>query len=490
MRLLILLPARGIRAECRQPGIPNTGSTATPLSGLSRPSTKTAGLDLSTREGALKGGVSGAALKPGSANESLLFSRVLKGQMPPAGPLAPEERQLLQQWIDSGAPWTRTVTEQRAGLDWWSLQPLATYSPPAVTGAPPLWTQSPIDRWIFSRLQQEGLQPSSPADRRALIRRLSFDLTGLPPTPEDIDGFIADQRADAYEHLVDRLLSSPGYGERWARHWLDVVRFSESEGFERDWLRDHAWPYRDYVIRSFNQDKPYTQFAKEQIAGDVLAPVTRDGIAATGLLVLGPFDAVGLTSAVARQRAMVREDQLEEMLGVVSQTFLGLTVNCARCHDHKFDPIPQKDYYRLKAVFDGVWQPVEGEELKADGRVLLTPREQQDLNALVNSLEARTSRLEAALGDLDRTARRSLKTSLLPERPFAAWSFETDTRDDTDSLHLQANNDTEVADGRLRPLSVRRRGPSDPHRYRSTSEKRHSKPGYTSARFLKSRRLF
>ena len=157
-----------------------------------------------------------------------------------------------------------------------------------------------------------------------MIRRLTFDLLGLPPTPEEIEAFVADRRADAYERLVDRLLSSPHYGERWARHWLDVVRFSESEGFERDWLRDHAWAYRDYVIRSFNQDKPYTQFAKEQIAGDVLPPVTRDGITATGLLVLGPFDAVGLTSAVPRERAMVREDQLEEMLGVVSQTFLGI----------------------------------------------------------------------------------------------------------------------------------------------------------------------
>ena len=163
-----------------------------------------------------------------------------------------------------------------------------------------------------------------------------------------------------------------------------MVRFSESEGFERDWLRDHAWAYRDYVIRSFNEDKPYSLFAKEQIAGDVLPPVTRDGITATGLLVLGPFDAVGLTSAVPRERAMVREDQLEEMLGVVSQTFLGLTVNCARCHDHKFDPIPQKDYYRLKAVFEGVWQPAEGEELKADGRALLTPSEQRELDELLN----------------------------------------------------------------------------------------------------------
>ena len=231
----------------------------------------------------------------------------------------------------------------------------------------------------------DQLKPSPPADRRVLIRRLTFDLLGLPPTPEEVDGFLADRRTDAYERLVDRLLSSPHYGERWARHWLDVVRFSESEGFERDWLRDHAWAYRDYVIRSFNQDKPYTQFAKEQIAGDALPTVTRDGITATGLLVLGPFDAVGLTSAVPRERAMVREDQLEEMLGVVSQTFLGLTVNCARCHDHKFDPIPQKDYYRLKAVFEGVWQPTQGEELKADGRALLTPTEQRSLDELSES---------------------------------------------------------------------------------------------------------
>jgi uncharacterized protein DUF1553/uncharacterized protein DUF1549/cytochrome c/concanavalin A-like lectin/glucanase superfamily protein len=417
------------------------------------PRTKTAGLDLSTREGALRGGLSGAALKPGSANESLLLSRVLKDQMPPSGPLAADEKQLLLQWINNGAPWTRIVAEQRAGLDWWSLQPLGMHAVPTVAGAPPSWTQSPIDQWIYSRLQQEGLQPSPPADRRMLIRRLCFDLTGLPPAPEEIEAFISDQRADAYERLVDRLLSSPRYGEHWARHWLDVVRFSESEGFERDWLRDHAWSYRDYVIRSFNQDKPYTQFAKEQIAGDVLPPVTRDGIPATGLLVLGPFDAVGLTSAVARERAMVREDQLEEMLGVVSQTFLGLTVNCARCHDHKFDPIPQKDYYRLRAVFDGVWQPVEGEELKADGRVLLTPGEQQDFNAVVHPLQERIARLEASIGDVDRTARRSLDTPQLPQRPYGVWSFDSDTRDDIGSLHLKASADAEVAAGRLRPVT-------------------------------------
>jgi hypothetical protein len=420
--------------------------------------TKVAGLDLSTRAGAEKGGLKGPAIKPGTPDQSLLWTRVFKGEMPPAAPLPASEKDILHRWLQAGAAWTGTLTEMRAGLDWWSLQPLAIRNEPDVSNTPKAWAKSPLDRWVYSTLRQAGLEPSPPADRQTLIRRLSFDLRGLPPAPEEIKAFLEDSRPDAYERLVDKLLSSPHYGEQWARHWLDVVRYAESEGFERDWLRDHAWPYRDYVIRSFNEDKPYTLFAKEQIAGDVLKPATRDGITATSLLVLGPYDAVGLTSAVPQEREMVRADQLEEMLGVVSQTFLGLTVNCARCHDHKFDPIPQKDYYRLKAVFEGVWQPTVGEELKADGRPVLTPDEYRIWSDKVMGARDRVATIEASLGELHRAARRTIVQAKGVARaagpePVAQWTFDADARDDLGSLHASMTEAAQIAEGRLQPAA-------------------------------------
>ena len=375
---------------------------------------KTAGLDLSSRAAAQR------VLQPGN---SALLARVTQGQMPPGKPLPPEEVETLQRWVKAGAPWT-------GGRDWWSLQPLRTVP------------DHGIDHWVRAKLRAEGLEPAPSANRRTLIRRVTFDLVGLPPTPEEIAAFERDQRPDAYERLVDRLLASPRYGEQWARHWLDVVRYSESEGFERDWLRDHAWPYRDYVIRSFNDDKPYGQFVREQIAGDVIEPVTHDSLTATAFLVLGPYDAVGLTSAVGAERAQVRADQMEELVGTVSQTFLGLTVNCARCHDHKFDPIPQRDYYRLKAVFDGIWQPTVGEELKADGRYLLTPGELGEREARLGVLRGRVRDLEARLGALDRVGRGRAPGAR------AQWTFDTDTRDEFGSLHGAAEK-FELRDGRL-----------------------------------------
>jgi hypothetical protein len=421
--------------------------------------TRAAGLDLSTRDGALKGGSRGAALKPGAAQESLLWSRVASGQMPPTAPLPESEQQIVRQWIESGAPWTGVLSERRAGLDWWALKPLLIREPPASAGIPDAWSKSPLDAWIYAKLKESGLAPSPPADKAALARRASYDVTGLPPTPKEIDEFVNDRRPDAYERMIDRLLASPRYGEHWARHWLDVVRFAESEGFERDWLRDRAWPYRDYVIRSFNQDKPYQLFAKEQIAGDVLPPVTHDGIVATSMLVLGPYDAVGLTSAVPQERAMVREDQLEEMVGVVAQTFLGLTVNCARCHDHKFDPIPQKDYYRLKAFFEGVWQPTEGDELKADGRALLTPPEQKDWENTRGGIERRVRELEESLGALHRAARRTwianrgMAAGANAPAPFARWTLDADSRDDSGSLSARMADTAELSEGRLKPAA-------------------------------------
>ncbi|MFN0165519.1 MAG: DUF1553 domain-containing protein [Bryobacteraceae bacterium] len=441
------LSAAGLEADAR-------GILERRCLGCHGPKSRAGGLDLSSRASALRGGSRGPAIEPGAPAQSLVLARVRKSEMPPSAPLPVAEQESLRRWVEAGAPWHSDLQARRAGPDWWSLQPLKVCPAPETTGLPAGWRSSAIDRWVFAKLAEKGLRPAPAADRRTLIRRLSFDLTGLPPAPEEIDAFVADRSTGAYERLVDRLLNSPHYGERWARHWLDVVRFAESEGFERDWLREHAWRYRDYVIRSFNLDKPYDRFAKEQIAGDVLEPVTHDGITATGLLVLGPTDAVGLTSAVPQERASVREDQLEEMLGVVGQTFLGLTVNCARCHDHKFDPVPQKDYYRLKAVFEGVWQPTLGDDLKADGRALLTPDERAAREARSTPLRDRISQIEEALGRMDREARRTIvrvrEGSGFPA-PIARWTLDTDLRDDFGPLPAGPAETGELVDGRFRP---------------------------------------
>jgi hypothetical protein len=242
----------------------------------------------------------------------------------------------------------------RAGPDWWSLQPVKRPAVPRIRN-PQSAIRNPIDAFVTSELTKHGLRPNPPADRVTLIRRATFDLTGLPPTPAEIDAFVNDFSPNAWEKVIDRLLASPRYGEHWGRHWLDIARFGESNGFERDQPRDNAWRYRDYVIRAFNEDRPYPQFIKEQLAGDVLPGAGTDVVSATGFLVCGPWDEVAANvpkSATVRLRA--REEELEDMVGTVGQTFLCLTVNCARCHAHKFDPIPQADYYRLKAAFDGV----------------------------------------------------------------------------------------------------------------------------------------
>jgi len=234
----------------------------------------------------------------------------------------------------------------------WAFQPLVNPAPPKVHDTQ--WPRAPLDYFILAKLEEKGLEPTPPSDKATLLRRATFDLLGLPPTPSELNAFLADNSPTAFATVVDRLLASPHYGEHWGRHWLDVARFAESQGFEYDKIREHAWRYRDYIVQSFNDDKPYFQFVKEQLAGDALAPVTHDGIIATGFLVAGPYDEAGNTSASALLKARIREEELEDMIAAVGQTFLGMTVNCARCHDHKFDPIPQRDYYRLKAALDGV----------------------------------------------------------------------------------------------------------------------------------------
>ncbi len=428
------------------------------------PSVRVAGLDLSSRAAALKGGSQGSVFNATNPVDSLLLQRVIRNQMPPASPLSAAEKDTLKRWIESGAAWGDNVGERRAGPQWWSLQSLRTVTPPVPANIPDGWSQSPIDRFILTKLRQSGLEPSKPAGPRELIRRVTFDVTGLPPTPDEVDAFVKDPSPAAYEKLVDGLLASPRYGERWGRHWLDVARFSESEGFERDVVREHAWRYRDYVIHSLNQDKPYIDFAREQLAGDVLEHVTHESIAATGFLVSGPTDAVGLTSAVPREREAVREDQLEEMVSAVSQTFLGLTTNCARCHDHKFDPIPQKDYYRFKAAFAGVWQPVqdrESIELLPGGRALRTPEEQAAFDTSAAFLRDRIETIEAELARLHRNARgkileqRGYRWPATVPKPASQWTFDADARDQTGSLHGLITGNAQVADGCLKPLGTK-----------------------------------
>jgi hypothetical protein len=313
----------------------------------------------------------------------------------------------------------------------WSLQPLIAPPVPVPSNqggdaaSPPMPDYSnPIDAFIGARLATNGLSLAPPADRATLIRRLSFDLIGLPPSPREIETFVADASPRACEELVEHLLASPRYGERWGRHWLDVARYTESQGFEYDKLRDNAWHYRDYVIKSFNDDKPYDRFMKEQLAGDVLEPVTSEGIIGASLLVCGPWDEAGNAQANATQKLITREDELEDTISVVGQTFLGLTINCARCHAHKFDPIPHEEYYRIKSVFEGVKhgeRPIASEaETKArEERIAALKKE-------IAGAQDEVSRIEA---DGWKVAARNRQAATSEPGPaaFARWTFDGET---------------------------------------------------------------
>lgn len=317
------------------------------------------GLSLVTAESLRAGGESGPVVVAGKPDESLLLEYVSgdEPQMPKGEkPLSAAEVATIRKWIASGAQWPAGVElrdKRQYDLDWWSLRPLNRPSVPVVESD---WIRTPIDAFILAKLQERKLAPSPEADRRTLIRRLYFDLVGLPPSFEEVQAFTADPDLRAYEKLVDRLLGSPDYGERWGRHWLDVVHYGDTHGYDKDKVRPNAWPYRDYVIRAFNDDKPYGRFVEEQVAGDVLYPGTADGIIATGFIAAGPFDFVGQievadgTLAKAITRNLDRDDMVTATIG----TFNSMTAQCARCHNHKFDPITQEDYYSLQAVFAGV----------------------------------------------------------------------------------------------------------------------------------------
>ena len=318
-------------------------------------------LDVTTREGLLKGGQKGAALVPGKAAESRLLRRITGQEqpaMPLGGKLSDKEIATIRDWISAGAPWEGdAITVARgpskesfekqftdADRAWWAFQKPVRHDVPKVSDA--RWRAHPVDAFIKSMLDRKGLAPAPAADRRTLIRRAYLDLIGLLPDPAEVDSFVDDASPQAWERLIDRLLASERYGERWARHWLDVARYADSWGHIHDDDNPNAWRYRDYVIKSFNEDKPYPQLIKEQLAGDELDEVTYDSLIATGFHRIAPR-----VLFREKQNPHYRYDYLDDMIGTTTRGFLGLTVNCARCHDHKFDPISRMDYYRMMAAF-------------------------------------------------------------------------------------------------------------------------------------------
>lgn len=328
------------------------------------------GLLLDSREGTLKGGNSGQpAIRPGDPDSSLLIRAIHYGdsklQMPPAGQLPPAQVKDFEAWVKMGAPDPR---EQNASaLSWqpydlnearkfWSFQPVKNPPLPEVDNK--AWLRSPIDRFILARLESKGLKPVGGADKRTLIRRATFDLTGLPPTPDEIDAFLNDTSAKAFEKVIDRLLASPHYGERWGRHWLDVVRYADTAGCNSDFPISAAYKYRNYVVKSFNQDKPYDRFIREQIAGDLLPARSEaekyESIIATGYLA---------TSRRFGSRTKEFDLTIDDTIDNLGKTFLGLSVSCARCHNHKFDPIPTKDYYALYGIFNSSRYAFPGTEI-------------------------------------------------------------------------------------------------------------------------------
>lgn len=426
-------------------------------------------LDLSSMSTFSKGGSSGTAVVAGKAQESLLWQQIDSDTMPPKQPLSSAEKEIIKSWIEAGAKWGsdpidvfQYSSDARAGRDWWSLQPLhgavshgavshggESHEGEALRDSPT--RANPIDGFVEQARQARQLSASPPADKRTLIRRLTFDLLGLPPTPEEVERFLTDESPQAYEALVDRLLESPHYGERWARHWLDVVRFGESNGFEYDEPRDNFWHYRNWVIDAFNADMPYDEFVKKQIAGDALHPNDVRAAAAAGFLVAGPHNTT--LPANTKMRQAMAQDEMEDLLGSIGQTFLGLTINCARCHDHKFDPISQKEYYQLAAALSGV---THGQRTL---HVSLSQPQRERLRQIDQSLGATNTSIESIIGpvrDQLRKQRESADVSQAeklrttqPPVPTATWEFDGDLRDSKGKLALEASGGAAVQDGAL-----------------------------------------
>ncbi|MBI1370043.1 MAG: DUF1549 domain-containing protein [Planctomycetes bacterium] len=400
--VLTLLGAAAVRAEPTAEQIKFFENEVRPLLAdncyeCHGPDKKRNGLRLDSLAGMINGGKNGPVIVPGDPDKSEMIRAIRHVdadlQMPKDKPkLSDAQIQTLVRWVKIGAPWPGAgpirpgpqFTEQDRA--WWAIQPVRKAEPPEMDDHG--WSRNPIDRFVYQKLIDNGLTPAKSADRAALIRRVTFDLTGLPPTMAEIDAFVEDTSPNAYEKVVNRLLASPQYGERMARQWLDLVRYADSDGYRADGYRPDIWRYRDYVVRSFNADKPYDQFVREQIAGDEIAPDDPDALVATGYLRLGVYE--------WNQRDCYLQENtiLDDITAVTSDVFLGLSMGCARCHNHKFDPILHEDYYRLRAFFEPVvWR---------DDVAPVTPAEKKKHDAKLAAWNEKTASLRAELEPLER----------------------------------------------------------------------------------------
>ncbi|MGE3315083.1 MAG: PSD1 and planctomycete cytochrome C domain-containing protein [Planctomycetaceae bacterium] len=364
------------------------------------------GLNLESRDGLLKGGDSGPSIVPGKTEESLLLEALRHDglEMPPKQKLSDAVIRDFEQWIRIGAPDPRTAPKAQStssinieeGRRFWAFQPVANHPAPAVRNTE--WPRNPIDHFILAALEAKGLTPSPDASKEVLLRRITFDLTGLPPTPAELDEFTRDDSLDAFERVVDRLLASPHFGECWGRHWLDVARFAESSGGGRSMLFPEAWRFRDYVVQSFNDDKPFDRFLTEQIAGDLLPFASEEQQAemliATGFLVLGPHN------YEEQDKSALEMDVVDEQLDTLGRTVLGMTLGCARCHDHKFDPVPTRDYYALAGIFRSTdWLQHENVSRWSERALPVEPQ----LAAALKEHEGEVAKFEKQIEDLKST---------------------------------------------------------------------------------------
>ena len=374
------------------------------------------GLALDSPASILKGGETGPAIVPSQPEKSLLLQAVRQSgelKMPPKGQLTSAQVAAIEQWIKAGAPMPATVSSvpnghaKRTGKitdedrAWWAFQPIRKTAPAKL--ADDAWSRNEIDRFILARIRKENLKPSTEAARVALIRRLSFDLVGLPPSPDEVETFVKDRSADAYETLVDRLLASPRYGERWARHWLDLVRYADSDGYRIDDFRPNAWRYRDYVIQSFNDDKPYDRFVQEQLAGDELFPGDPAALTATGYLRHWIYE-YNLRDVRGQWTTI-----LNDITDTTADVFLGLGLQCARCHDHKFDPILQKDYFRLQAFLAPI--------LPREDLVAATETEKRTHAAKRAEWEKKTASLRAEIESIETKYRNAATKDAIEKFP-------------------------------------------------------------------------
>lgn len=418
------------------------------------------GLDLRRKFTLVKGGDSGSAIDIKHPEKSLVLELLEEGLMPPEGerPLSKTQIELLRTWIKSGArisgqteaplPEARATTNEypTAVRKHWAFQPVGHVGLPKTRESG--WLRTPVDAFILSALEQRGWQPAPVASRRDWIRRVTFDLTGLPPRPQEIRSFENDKRIDAYERVVDRLLSSPQYGERWAQHWLDVVRFAETEGFEYDRQLPDAWRFRDYVIDSFNNDKPFDRFITEQIAGDEIDPQDPECFTASIFHRLGPVR----RNAGNPEIALSRNEVLTERTNIIGEAFLGLTVGCARCHNHKLEPITQKDYYRLQAYFAAT----------AEFNKPLVPTSDQDAwDAKTKAIQSQIAKLKKQLANATGRKKDELSRqvkdleSQLPPHPPTIPGTRNDSKNRT-AIHVLRRGDWEKKGVPVgpRPLSL------------------------------------